>query len=121
MQLTTDTCAQLKLRLSEDELPSCVECFNAAPRHFVIKRFRTDFSAADAACIPADERKGKTEAELIDAVREHRKKLFAQEQRNAEWIRSVIELHPNLLCYKHQLPDSGTSAMVFEFCNCGDL
>lgn len=108
-------------------LPSCRQLFDMAPRHFVIKRFRLD--NAQEPQLSYLEMAGKNDAQLKQLMArkqkemvEERKQMFEQEQRNAAWIKNTFQ-HPNILSYQHDLKDTetGTLAMVFEFCNCGDI
>lgn len=96
------------------ELPSCQECFMRAPKHYVIKRFRGD--------LDQDEAEGKSDDEKAELI-ERKRAMFIDERRSAAWIKAAVGDHPNLVSYKHDIPDptTGTDAMVFEFCNCGDI
>lgn len=95
-------------------LPSCRDCYDRAPNRYVVKRFRNEIDAKLA--------EGKTDDEKKQILAEM-KQAFVQEREKAAWIKDSIGKHPNLLFYKHDIEDekTGTRALVFEFCNCGDI
>lgn len=95
-------------------MPSCAELFKSNAPLFVVKRFRKE--------LDAEEEHGKTEEEKKKLV-STKAEMFNAERRSAAWIKEAIGKESNLLYYYHDIsdPETGVDAMVFEFCNCGDI
>lgn len=47
--------------------------------------------------------------------------MFDSERKRALWLRGQITKHDNLVDTAVDDADSGTEALVFEYCNCGDI
>lgn len=92
-------------------LPSC-EMLSKMSQLYVVKRFRNELDDAES--------EGKNEEER-KAIIARKRQMFAEERRLAGFIQS--DSSEFLLRYHHDVPDreSGTDAMVFFFCNRGDI
>lgn len=75
------------------------ELFIRANKHFVVKRCRITGALNPAAT----------------------KEIFEAERKRASWIRGAIERHDNLVQFVTSVDDrdTGTEAIVFEYCNRG--
>lgn len=93
---------------------SCADIDRRAKKHVVIKRFR---NVLPEGC----EQLSKEKKEKIMADKQA---MFETERQMARQIKSMIGEHQNLLSYAEDDvddPATGTKAMVFNFCNAGDI
>lgn len=113
-----------------EPLPSCRELFTTAKQHFVAKRFRVVLDPADVPKLSDDEKNSKTaaqiaaeEAKLLDQQVATFKALFADELKRATALKTVIPKHEHIVQFIGSVADaeSKTDAMVFEYCNGGDI
>lgn len=99
--------AVLRRHFNVEPVPSVVDMV-AQAQLFIVKRFRAEPEAGD-----------------IESQQDPtwKRKAFTDERQRASWLRSMIRKHPNLVEYITDIPDSatGTDAMVFEYCNGGDI
>lgn len=94
--------------------PTCQHIFAESTRLFVIKKFRDDLDPEEA--------EGKTDDEKAQLIAT-KKDIFRAERQRVAWLKVAVGEHPNLVNYLHDVNDeeTGTQAMVFEYCNCGDI
>lgn len=106
--------AVLRRHFAKGDMPSVTEMISKSKQLFIVKRFRAQPDPAEVETI----QQGVTLDEFIQ-----RKRLaFQAERQQAAWLRGQIASHPNLVQYLLDFKDldTGTDAMVFEFCNCGE-
>lgn len=100
------------------DAPSCRDIYVFAltneKRFYVVKRFRVDLEADEVAGLSPEQK---------EALVAEKKAMFESERRQAAWLRSQIPSHQNLVEYITEIEDAEqkTSALVFEYCNCGDI
>lgn len=100
--------------------PSCRAMFLLAKANelFVVKRFRTELPAEEAHGLTREEQQARLMA---------KREMFVQERLRTAWVKGHLEAvglrNDHLVRYFTDITDDETKApaMVFEYCNCGDI